>query len=196
MEKVAKRVPGWVVAAVLIVCGAVVRWWLQEIPNFAPVSALALFAGCWFERKRVAVLIPLGVMALSDLWIGGYSADASSLLVIGAVYAALATPALLGAWLRGKLASMQRDASGLGWAVGLAGCGLMASLFFFLVTNFAVWTAGWYEPTLGGLATCYVQAIPFFRFTLAGDACFSVLLFGGAWALAPASGASATQAVA
>jgi hypothetical protein len=59
---------------------------------------------------------------------------------------------------------------------------LAGSVFFFLVTNFAVWANGSglaYPKTLAGLLLCYEAAIPFFRNTLAGDAFYSTALFGG-----------------
>jgi hypothetical protein len=37
---------------------------------------------------------------------------------------------------------------------------------------------GIYEHTFAGMLHCYVQAIPFFRYTLAGDLFFAVALFG------------------
>jgi hypothetical protein len=36
-----------------------------------------------------------------------------------------------------------------------------------------------YPRTFAGLATCYLAGLPLFRNTLAGDAFYSVLLFGG-----------------
>jgi hypothetical protein len=53
-------------------------------------------------------------------------------------------------------------------------------LQFFLITNFGVWAfLGSYPRTGGGLAACYVAGIPFFWNTLAGDAIYATLLFGG-----------------
>ena len=39
--------------------------------------------------------------------------------------------------------------------------------------------SGMYPPTVGGLAACYVAAIPFFQNTVAGDLFYAALLFGG-----------------
>ena len=62
----------------------------------------------------------------------------------------------------------------------VAGTVLAASIVFFLVTNFAVWMMGsLYPMTFQGLVTCYVAAIPFFHWTLLGDAFFATVLFGG-----------------
>ena len=56
----------------------------------------------------------------------------------------------------------------------------MASLAFFFVTNLAVWyQASWYTRDAAGLWQCYLQALPFFRYTLSGDLLFTTVLFGG-----------------
>jgi hypothetical protein len=40
-----------------------------------------------------------------------------------------------------------------------------------------------YDHTAAGLLQCYAAALPFFRYTLAGDMFFAVVLFGGyTWA--------------
>ena len=62
---------------------------------------------------------------------------------------------------------------------GLVTCSLAMSLLFFLTTNLGVWL--WfntYERSVAGLLQCYVQALPFFRYTLSGDLIFACLLFG------------------
>ena len=56
---------------------------------------------------------------------------------------------------------------------------LASSLFFFIVTNFAVWASGdMYERTWLGLRQCYVMALPFFRNTTLSDLFYTGLLFG------------------
>jgi hypothetical protein len=61
----------------------------------------------------------------------------------------------------------------------VASCSLLASVSFFLVSNFAVWAA-WqmYPRTLSGLGMCYMAAVPFFRNSLTSELCVSLLLFG------------------
>ena len=61
----------------------------------------------------------------------------------------------------------------------VGGAALVASVSFFLVSNFAVW-AVWemYPKTLAGLAACYVAALPFFRHSVAGDLFFTAVFFG------------------
>ncbi len=43
---------------------------------------------------------------------------------------------------------------------------IVSSLVFFLITNFAVWTSGYYGFSMQGLLACYIMAIPFFTNTL------------------------------
>jgi hypothetical protein len=57
---------------------------------------------------------------------------------------------------------------------------LASSSLFFVETNFAVWSAGGLYPRdLSGLAACFKAAIPFFGWTLAGDAVYAAAHLGG-----------------
>ena len=59
------------------------------------------------------------------------------------------------------------------------GAALAASVLFFVLSNFGVWaTDTLYPRTFDGLVTCYVMAIPFFDYTVAGDLFYTTLMFG------------------
>ena len=63
-------------------------------------------------------------------------------------------------------------------------CGIVPATLFFLVSNFAVWAfQSDYEKSLAGLARCYWAAVPFYRWMLAGDVFYIVILFS-CWSLA------------
>jgi hypothetical protein len=157
------------VFAALVALGACSRIYFQDLPNFAPVSAIALFAGFFFRSWLVAAAAPLAAMAASDVWIGGYDP-----VMMGVVYLMLALPVAARGFLR-----TNRERGPLAGATALCGCTLAASLLFFLVTNLAWWlTSDMYEKSLAGLVRNYAQALPFFRYTLAGDVFFGCLLFG------------------
>jgi len=50
---------------------------------------------------------------------------------------------------------------------------------FYLTTNLAVWYfQGIYEHTAAGLMSCYVQALPFYQWSLQADLLFVPALFG------------------
>ena len=156
----------------LLGAGIVSRILLSDLPNVAPVAAIALFAGYFFRSRRIAFAIPLSVMLLSDLFLESYTA---ALTLI--VYGALAAPVLLSHYLRRWPSITERPVLA---SVGLLTCSLGGSLFFFAVTNFATWMFfNTYEHSLAGLTVCYAQAIPFFRYTLLGDFVFNIVLFGG-----------------
>ena len=135
---------------------------LPHPPNVAPIMAMALFGGAYLANRRLAFLLPLAAMLLSDLVIGLHS----QLL---AVYAAFALIVLIGRGLQQSRTFAR-----------IAGSTLLGSVLFFVITNFGVWAVDQlYPKTWEGLAACYVAAIPFFRNALTGDVLYSALLFGG-----------------
>jgi hypothetical protein len=153
-----------------IVLAAALARLVPHPPNFTPIAAMALFGGACFVNRRTAYLLPLAAMLLSDLVLGVTRYDLKRLLGIQPiVYACI--------WATTQLGQLIKDRRSL-WQVGAAT--LAGSLLFFLVTNFAVWsTMHMYPLTGSGLMRCYVEALPFFRNTLAGDAVFATILFGG-----------------
>lgn len=139
---------------------------LLHVPNASPVAAAALFAGMLLHRRSLAVVVPLGAMLLGDIVIGFY--DWRVMIV---VYAAMALPAFIGI-----LARRYRLSRAVLPSV------LADSLMFFAATNFAVWAFGnLYSLDMAGLIQCYAAALPFLKYTVAGDLFWAAVLFGGAW---------------
>jgi hypothetical protein len=159
--------PRFWLALALVIGG--VAWRVTPHPwNFAPVGAIALFAGARFERRWLAVVTPLLTMFAGDtlLQIVTGSGYHSLMPVIYATYALIAV-----------LGMLLRDPKTTFFAIG--GCVLASATIFYVVTNFAVWlTSPMYAKNGAGLIACYVAAIPFFGNTLASDALFSAALFG------------------
>jgi hypothetical protein len=158
---------------------------LPHPPNFTPVAAMALFGSAHFRSRWAAFVVPLAALFLSDLalevagnlgLLGGWMAQGRGFYDgMAIVYGAVAAIAALGLVLR-RWKSVPATAA----------CVLASSVLFFLVTNFA-WWAGYdlYPHTLEGLAMSYAAGVPFFHWTLLGDAFFATALFGG-FALAEA----------
>jgi hypothetical protein len=131
-------------------------------PNFAPITAMALFGGAHFTKKYWAFLVPLGAMFLGDLVLGFHS-------LMPIVYGCFALIVCIGLSLRRRRKILP---------VTIAT--LASALLFFTVTNFGVWAfSSLYPKTIEGLATCYIAAIPFFKNTLFGDVFYVVVLFVG-----------------
>ena len=140
---------------------------------FTPTAAAAVFAGFYFSRLAVAALVPIAILAISDLLLPAYN----SFPVMLATYAVMTVPVWFGRMLRGEHR---------GW--GLAGrwmvCGLVPATLFFVVSNFAVWAfQSDYEKSLAGLAQCYVGR----RAVLSLDAGRRSVLYGSAIRLLDAS---------
>ena len=53
---------------------------------------------------------------------------------------------------------------------------LMGALLFFVITNFGVWSFGYYGYDLTGLVECYILALPFFGNTIVSTILFSALI--------------------
>ncbi|MBI5135508.1 hypothetical protein HZA86_04740 [Candidatus Uhrbacteria bacterium] len=135
---------------------------IPHAPNVAPIAALALWAGVYLP-KRWGWALPIGAMLASDLFVGFYD-----LRLMATVYGSFIVTVGIGRVLR-----RWKDPSIL-----LAGS-LVASTFFFLVTNFAVWLlSSWYPHTPAGLMLSYTLGLPFFRNTLLGDLLYTGAFFG------------------
>jgi hypothetical protein len=166
--------------------------------NLAPIGALSLFAGAYFRDRRLAFILPLVTMFLSDIALGIVKDNLSLYVFFGTVpfvYGCYIFYVVLGEWVRGSWRAMDERAqrasasetetspSGSGRfqamkAVPVAAATLAGAITFFLVTNFGVWLL-FYERTWAGLVRCFVAGVPYFRTTLAGDAVYVVILFGG-----------------
>lgn len=154
----------------VIIVGISTRF-MEFLPaNFGAIGAIALFGGAYFSNRSLGLLLPLGVLLLSDLILGMTGQTA--------LYAA--QPYVYGGFLLiGVLGFALRKNRNV---LKIAGGSLGGSLLFFLVSNFGVWlTSGIYAKTFGGLMSCFAAAIPFFKYTIAGDMVFNTIFFGAAY---------------
>jgi hypothetical protein len=156
-----KNLTRFITLVALIFAAAFSRF-IPHPPNFAPILAIALFGGAYFNNRIMAFAVPLIAMLASDLVFGFHSA-----LVF--VYLSFAAAVLLGMLIRNRKS-----------AVGIAGLSIASSVIFYIVTNFGVWLGfGLYPMNLAGLIECYAMALPFFKYTLAATLIYSTALFGG-----------------
>jgi hypothetical protein len=148
-------------ALALIVLAAALR--IAPHPwNFTPIGAMALFSGAVIRNRRVAFLLPLLMLFAGDVFIGFHK-------LVSIVYGSFILSVLIGRFLQDRHTAMR-----------VAGATLLGAIQFFLVTNFGVWALGSFYPrTIAGVAACYAAAVPFFWNTLAGDALYTAIFFGG-----------------
>ena len=53
---------------------------------------------------------------------------------------------------------------------------LFGALIFFIVTNFGVWSKGMYGYSVEGLLVCYINAIPFFAYSVVSTFIFASII--------------------
>ena len=137
--------------------------------NFTPIAAMALFGGVGFSNKKLAFIIPLLAMVLSDALIGWHN----TLLY---VYASFALITCIGIYISKNVTTPR---------IILAS--LISSLLFFLITNSAVWIEGGFQNGMSGLLITLTAGIPFYNNeffgsfffnTIAGDLFYCGILFG------------------
>ena len=154
-----QREHGWLVIGFLLL-GILARL-VPHPPNVTPLVAIALFGGT-YGSKRWAVLLPLLIVAASDLVLGWHD-------TIPFTWGAFVLTGMLAWWLRAHPTALR-----------IAVAAAASAFLFFVITNFGVWVAGTLYPrTAEGLWHCYVAAVPFFRNTLLGDLAYTAVFFGG-----------------
>jgi hypothetical protein len=145
-----------------IVLAAAASRLIPHPPNMTSITAIALFGGAYFSDKRLAFLVPLAALFLSDLILGFYSQ-------MEVVYLSFALIVCIGLWLQRRRQTLF-----------IGGAALASSVLFFVITNFGVWAfEPLYPKTAAGLFACFVAGVPFFQNTLQGDLLFTAVLFGG-----------------
>lgn len=134
---------------------AVLMRLLPHPPNVAPITAVALFAGTFFDKKHWAILMPLLAMVITDIFLGF----------------SMITPVVY-------LSFLAITAVGILFKKMNIGTVLLSSMVFFVLSNLGVWVL-YYPLTTEGLTSCFTYAIPFFGYSIIGDLFFSATLIFG-----------------
>ena len=147
---------------------------LPHPPNFAPIVGMSLFGAAYLGNRKWALALPLIAMFVSDLVINNtvYASYYSSFqwFNVDLIWVYLPILAIVGlGFILFKKVSTTR----------VIGGSLVASVLFFIASNFGVWiSSGLYPITMEGLVTCYTAALPFFQNALLGDLFYAGVLFG------------------
>lgn len=168
----------------LIAIASLYRVWDGRPYGFAPQIAMAIFGGAIFKNRKLAFILPLLSMLISDalyqiLYMNGLTEIQGFYNDLWMNYLLLAGLVCFGFFMK-KIN-----------ALNVFGFSLGGSFLFFLVSNFQVWVTGGglSRPlTLEGLLLCYGDGLAFYRdyglvngFTgnlFIGDLFFSFILFG------------------
>jgi hypothetical protein len=120
-----KNKQAFLILILLIVAAAFMRL-IIGIPNVTPIAAIALFGGTYIKRKELALVLPLAILLISDIFIGFYNP-----VLMAGVYGSFILIGLMGFLLRKKVNILT-----------VTTASLSASVIFFVITNFVVWGSG------------------------------------------------------
>ena len=143
--------------------------------GFAPQLAMAIFGGAMVKDKKLAFLLPLLSMFISDALYeilyrngvgnipGFYDGQITNYILFASmtIFGFLITKINVTKVLMAALA---------------------APTAYFLLSNFVVWAGGGglqRAKTFSGLMQSYTDALPFYAWSLAATVVFSAVLFGG-----------------
>lgn len=161
----------FLVISLLIFAAAISRL-IPHPMNFAPLGAMALFGSAYLGRKGLGLLVTMGSWMLADLLLNNfvYTSERAGFVLFTEgsffIYSSIALIFILGSQVLKSVTVPRMLVGSLG-----------ASVIFFVLSNFGVWVQGYYPMNAGGLLACYAAAIPFFKFTIAGDLFYSGVLF-------------------
>lgn len=167
--------PRFIFISIAIIIAAISRM-LPHPPNFTPIAAMALFGGACLADKRLAIIVPLLAMFISDCIYIPYSDSTGFHNTMIYVYASFILITCIGIYIRNNARSGN---------IVLAS--VISSVLFFLITNFAVWAASGFALGFSGLIATYVAGIPFYDNsifgsfllnTVMGDLFYNGILFG------------------
>jgi hypothetical protein len=174
------------IVAMLIFLSALCRIFTNQIGlwNFNAIGAAALFGGIVLKDKRLAYVVPLLSLFLSDVFLQCFTSIhtldrdyfGQQLFVYGAF--------LLITWI----GTLIKKVNVLTLLLSSLGTGVL----FFLISNLGTFvTTNMYPKTGAGLLACYAAGIPFYKSDnmfssfalngLMGNVFFTAVLFG-AWA--------------
>ncbi|TGK30115.1 hypothetical protein EHQ05_03915 [Leptospira yasudae] len=141
---------------------------LPHPSNFTSVGAMTVYSGARVQGWK-AFAYPMFMMLVTDFILSkihGFDWFYEGLPV---VYCSLLVNVFLG-----RIFLKNNDK-----LVSVAAVSLLASVQFFILSNFSVWAfSSLYPKTSVGLLTCYIAAIPYFGGTLLGNIIYTPVLFG------------------
>jgi hypothetical protein len=163
-------------AALLILFAALTRL-IPHYPNFTAIGAMAIFGGSVIKDKKLAFLLPLAALIISDICLELFTSVqgfyGKGQLFVYAAFMIITAMAMLIRKINVK---------------SIAFTSVWSGVIFFLISNFGVWLfSAFYPKTLAGLGACYWIAIPFYNGeitgsfllnSIVGNLFFSAVLFG------------------
>ena len=157
-----------IIAVLMIFAAAVSRILLYPI-SFSPLIAMALFGGAVIKNKKLAFLLPLAAIFLSDVLFEVFKI-APGFYGWGQLvnYGLLMLVTFMGTYLK-KLNF-----------ITVAGFTVASALIFYFLSNSSVFvmSSGYYAKNFAGYIECMIAGLPFLKASLISTASYSLLFFG------------------
>lgn len=152
-------------AGLLMIAAAFTRLF-PHYPNFTAIGAIAIFGGSVIKDKKLAFLLPLGALFLSDVCLqlltsttGFYGTSQFFVYLAFMIITAVA-------------GFMQKKS-----AANIALAAVWSGAIFFILSNFGVWlSSDFYPKTLAGLAACYWASVPFYKNEFFGNFILNIIM--------------------
>ena len=139
-------------AALLIVAAAFTRLFPHP-PNFTAIGAMAIFGGSVIKDKKLAFLLPLGALILSDICLQLFTST-KGFYGIGQFF-------VYGSFL---LITALATFMGKKSVANITFAAIWSGIIFFVISNFGTWiTSDFYPKTSSGLVACFAAAVPFYK---------------------------------
>lgn len=157
---------------VSIICIAALSRLIPHPYNFAPLAAIALFAGAQFGNKNLAFLITFLAAFLSDILVNVVLYDYTE----ASYFLRADTLSVYATYLFFTFMGQKMQSITVGSVVSRS---LIISIVFFLVTNIMSWPSNpMYSQSILGMFESLAAGIPFLGNTIVGDLFYNALLFG------------------
>ena len=131
---------------------------IPHISNFTPVFAIGLFSYTLFKKNSLSFVLPILGMLFTDLFIGFYQN-------VWAVYLSMAIAIVVS-----NLINTNKK------QITILSRSLSAPTIFFILSNLSVFFV-WYPFSLEGFVSCYVNAIPFYGYSIASTLIYSFVFY-------------------
>ncbi len=163
----------------LIIEGILLRV-LPHPANFTPITAVAILSGVYLPKKW-AIFIPIITLASSDYLLLYLHPFSQQFLTLNSFHSPTelfysTTPFVWGSFMISSLIGLTLRKHNR--FMNILRGSIIASVQFFIITNFGVWAVGYYPQNWSGLIESYTMGLPFYRNTLIGDIFYTSLLFG------------------
>ena len=154
-----------IIIAFFILWGILSRTVFHLGTNVEFVTAISISSGILLKGRKIAFLIPLVIMFISDIFLGTTN-------IFLFTWTGFLFPVLMGSMIVKFIKTVKNKKYLKLGGISLA-AGISSSIFFYIWTNFGHWlTTNMYAKDLNGLIDCYINALPFLKPQMAGNLIF------------------------